>query len=444
MTELLYRRAWRRACVAAWAGALLLSSLGAAAQGRVVVRNGDFIVAVVNQELVTAAEVDQRLERAREAATRAGQRLPPEAELRQQIIDALIEERVVITHARENGPKVDEPELDRAVQNVAAQNQLSLAQLRERLREEGLDYARFRAQLRDQIQVERVREREVNQRIRISDTELDRWVDQLRAQAQADNELNIAQILVSVPDGAAEAVVSERRARAERALARVLAGEPFDRVAKELSEDSNKEQGGVIGLRPVSRLPDLFVDAVRPLKVGDVVPAPVRSGAGFHVLKLLERRDGAALRVTQTRARHILLRTSERVSNEAAARQLTEYRRQIEARSASFEDLARAHSEDGSAAGGGDLGWASPGTFVPEFEEAMNRLPLGGISAPVVSRFGVHLIQVMERRDVQQETRALRDQGRSVLREKKFEEAYTDWTRDLRARAYIEMREPPI
>lgn len=432
---------WRAASCAL----LLACSFGSAiAQGRVAVRNGDYILAVINQELVTAGEVDRRLERAQQEAQRAGAKLPPEAELRRQVVESLIEERVIITYARDSGVKIEESDLDRAVQSVAAQNQINVSELRRRLAADGIEYSRFRANLRDQMLVERVREREVYQRIKITDLDVDRLVDQQRAAAQADSELNIAQILVTLPEGADAATVAARKDRAEKALERVRRGEDFALVAKAVSEDGNKDKGGEIGMRAASRLPDAFVDVVRPLAPGDVAPTLLRTGAGFHVLKLVERREGAALRVQQTRARHILLRTSAQLSPEAAAARLLEYRKQIEAGAKSFEDLARQFSDDGSAPQGGDLGWAGPGTFVPEFDEAMNKLQIGGISPPVVSRFGVHLIQVLERRETAMENRQLREQARSLLREQKFEEAYLDWAKDLRARAYIEMREPPL
>ncbi|GAB1388411.1 MAG: peptidylprolyl isomerase [Rubrivivax sp.] len=441
MTDFLPRRRRRAA-----AAALLATSLSAplAAQPREAVRAGDYIVAVVNQELVTAGEVERRVEQVREEGARRGAAAAPSAqELRRQAVDALVEERVIVTYARESGARVDEPDLERAIHSIAQQNQLSLEQLRQRLQQEGIDYARFRADLRDQMMVERVREREVYQRINVNDLEVDRLVEQQRAAAQADAELDIAQILVTVPEGAGTAEREQRRARAEQALARVRGGEDFAAVARELSEDANRQQGGRIGLRPASRLPDLFVEAVRPLAAGEVAPAVFGSGAGFHVLKLLERRDGAALRVQQTHARHILLRTSAQLSAEAATLRLEELRRQIEQGGRSFDEAARKVSDDGSAAAGGDLGWTGPGQFVPEFEEAMNGLPVGGISPPVVSRFGVHLIQVLERREVALETRQLREQARALLRERKFAEAYAEWARDLRARAYVEMREPP-
>ena len=445
MTDLPLRR---RAGPVATLCALLVLALPALAQAptaaaRTPVRNGDWIAVVVNQELVTAGEVDRRIERAQAEAGRQGLRLPPEAELRKQALDALIDERAILSLARESGMKVDEPELDRAVQNIAAQNQLTLAQLRQRIVTEGIDYGRFRANIRDQILVERLREREVYGRIRIKDEEIDAWLAERQAAANADAEVNVAQILVTVPEGADPATLAARQAVIESALARVRAGEAFDAVAREVSEDGNRAKGGEIGLRPASRLPDIFVEAITGLKEGELTPRPLRSGAGFHVLKVLERKEVALGRITQTRARHVLLRLSPQLNAETASRRLAEYKRQIESGERKFEDVARQVSEDGSAAQGGDLGWASPGTMVPEFEQAMDALPLNGISAPVVSRFGVHLIQVLERRAASLEVKQLREQARNVLREQRFDQAYLDWTKELRSRAYVEYREPP-
>ncbi len=410
------------------------------AQGRQ--RSGDYIAVIVNQELVTAGEVERRLERALAEAGR-GAKLPPEPELRRMALDALIDERVMISNARENGMRVDEPDVDRAVQSIAAQNQITLPVLRERLRAEGTDYGRFRANVRDQMMIERLREREVYRRIAVSEEEIDAYLDQQRAAMSADAETNLAQILVTVPDGADPATVAARRAVAELALTRVRGGAAFDAVAKEVSEDSNRANGGVIGMRPASRLPDVFVEATKGLKPGEVTPQPLRTGAGFHILKVVERKQAVLGRITQTRSRHVLLRTSPQLSAEVAARRLAEYREQIAGGRRSFEDIARQYSEDGSAAAGGDLGWAAPGMMVPEFESAVNALALNGLSAPVVSRFGVHLIQVLERRETALEPKQLREQARNVLREQRFEPAYLDWTKELRSRAYVEYREPP-
>ncbi len=418
---------------------------GVPAQTRAApVRTGDYILAVVNQELVTASELQSRLERVRADAARQRAKLPPEEQLKREVLDALIDDRVQLTHARESGTRIDDAELDRAVNNVAVQNQITMAQLRERLRKEGIDYARFRNNVRDQLLTERVREREVQGRIRVTDAEIDALLDERRAAAHASAEYNIAQILVSVPDGASAEETARRRERAEGAKKRVAAGEAFETVARELSEDSNRAAGGAIGLRSAERLPDVFVETVRNLKPGEVAPELLRTGAGFHLLKLVDKREGDAFRITQTRARHILLRPSAQLNAEAAQRRLAGFKQQIESGKASFETLARENSEDGSAAQGGDLGWTNPGTFVPEFEEAMNRLAINGLSEPLVSRFGVHLIQVTERRQVTLDVKQQREQARNVLRERKFDEAYDEWLRELRARAYIEMREAPL
>ncbi len=421
------------------------AAVAAAAAARTTpLRPGDYIAAVVNQESVTAYEVSQRLARAREEAKRNNQQVPPDADLHRQVLESLIEDRALLSHARDSGVRVDEADLDRAVANVAAQNQITLAQLRAQLAREGIELPRFRANIRDQMLIERVREREVAQRIRLTDAEIDEFIEKQRGAAAAEVQYNIAQVLVTVPEKASDSVVAERQARAANALARIRGGAAFAAVAKEISEDANKDNGGEIGLKPADRLPDVFLEVVRPLANGDVAPALLRSGAGFHVLKLIERSDGSAFRVTQTRARHILLRPSPQLSAQAAQARLADFKRQIESSARRFEDLAREHSVDGSAPAGGDLGWAGPGQFVPEFEETMNALAAGGLSAPVVSRFGVHLIQVVERRTVALDTKQLREQARTALRERKFETAYAEWVREVRDRAYVEFREAPL
>ena len=423
-------------------GALALAFGLVAAPAETPAQTADYIVAVVNQELVTAAEVQQRLARVRADAQQTRTQLPPPAVLRQQVVDVLIDERVLVTNARENGPRIDEAELDRAVANVALQNQLTLPQLRERLRREGMDYAKFRSTIKDQMMVERVREREVASRIKVSDGEIDALIESRRS-GGANAQLNIAQILVVVPENASQAVVGERREVALAALRRVRAGEDFGTVAREVSQDGYRNVGGEIGMRPANRLPDVFVKAVGSLKAGEISPELLRSGAGFHVLKLVERKDEGAFSVSQVRARHILLRTSPNLTNEVASRRLAQFRRDIVSGAKTFEQLARENSEDSSAAQGGDLGWSSAGAYVPEFEEALSGLDVGGVSEPVTTRFGVHLIQVVDRRQVTLDAKQQREQARNILREQKFEEAYTEWLRDLRGRAYIEMREPP-
>lgn len=409
-----------------------------------VARPADHIVAVVNRELVTAVEVERGIERARAQATAAGTRPPAADELRRQVLESLIEERAVLTHAREAAGRIDEAEVDRAVASIAARNGLDMAQLRARLAQDGLDLQRLRATLRDQLAVERTREREVGARIRVTEAEIDEWLAQRREQALAQRDLDLAQILVSVPESADAALEQQRRERAEQALSRLRAGEAFEQVAREMSDSADRERGGALGPRPASRLPDLFVAAVKGLQPGDVTQVPVRSGAGFHILKLRALGDAPQDRVVQTLARHILVRPSARQSVEEVSARLAEFQRRIGSGQLRFEDVARDFSEDGSAPQGGDLGWLSPGATVPEFEQAMDALPVGGLSDPVVSRFGVHLIEVVERREAPVDPRVLREQARNVLRGQKFESAYVEWVRELRARAYVELRDAPL
>ncbi len=447
MTESISRsRALVTALVAALVQALApVSALALAAVSAPVhaQSSADYIVAVVNQEVVTNAELQQRMARIRDEAARNRTPLPPAPELRQQVLDVLINERAMVSAARESGVRVDEAELERAVANVATQNQMTMPQMRARLRRENIDFNRFRENIKDQMLVERVREREVTSRIRVSDADIDALLDERRKEVGDAPELDVAQILITVPEGASDAIVAERRDRALAALRRVRGGEDFAAVARAVSEDGNRAKGGEIGMRPANRLPDVFVAAVRTLSPGETAPDLLRSGAGFHVLKLVERREANAFSVSQTRARHILLRPSAELSAEAAKNRLLQFKREIQAGTKTFEELARANSEDNSAANGGDLGWATPGQFVPEFEEAMSELAPGGISDPVTTRFGVHLIQVVERRQMTLDKRQRREQARNVLREQKFEEAYAEWVRDVRGRAYVELRDPP-
>ena len=420
-------------------GAAAAPSLSGAAAA--TPRVADYIVAIVNQELVTHAEVELRVSQVRFEAQRRGQSAPDSAELRRATVEQLIDERAQLSLARETIGRVDESEVDQAVATIAAQNRLTVAQLRERLVAEGQDFGRLRANLHDQLLLERLRERELQQRLAVSEAELDDYLDRQRNEARAGAPINIAQLLVAVPERAGAEQLQALQRRAETALARARAGEDFAALVRELS-DGERAEGGALGLREPDRLPDLFVAAVNPLEPGSVAPALVRSGAGFHVLKLLERRDSSAMTMQQ-HARHILLPIDARLTREQALARLAGYRAEVLAGKAKFEDLARQHSADGSAAQGGDLGWTTPGVFVAEFQQALDGLEPGEIAEPIVSRFGAHLVQLLERRDVPLDARARREQARAVLRERKSDAAYRDWAREVRERAYVEMREPP-
>ncbi len=410
------------------------------------VRSADFIVAVVNAEPITNLQVSAEVERIRRQLTAQRQTLPDAGELARRVLDQLISERVQLQLAREQGIKVDEPSIDQAEQSLASQNQLTVEQLRRQLEREGIDPLRFRDQLRDQLLLTRLREREVDPRVRVSDAEVDQYLteQQERGNDPASQLINMAHLLVAVPEGVGEQQLAELQAKAQRALQRARAGEDFAALAREFSDAADRASGGQLGLRTGDRYPPLFLEATRTLTPGDVT-GPARSGAGFHIIKLIERRQPGLppVIVTQSRARHILLVPSTQLSEAQARDKLHDFRRRIVAGETDFAALARQYSQDGSAAQGGELGWANPGMFVPEFERAMDPLAPGQISQPLISRFGVHLIQLLERRDATLSMREQRELVRNMLREKKYGEVYDNWARDARARAYVELREAP-
>lgn len=415
-----------------------------AAQG--AVRQADFIVAVVNSEPVTNHDVAVELQRMQQQYAQQRQALPDTRELTRQVLERLINEKAQLQLARETGIKVDEPSVDQAEQSVALQNQLSVAELHRRIAQDGVDPKQFREQLRNQLLLTRLREREVEPKVRVSDLEVEQYLQEQLAVSNvpANQVINIAQLLVAVPENASETQVAALQAKAQRALERARAGEDFTVLARELSDAADRASGGQLGLRPADRYPPLFLDATRSLAVGGISEL-VRSGAGFHILKLVEKRNAGLppMVITQSHARHILLRPNAQLSEAAARDKLNDFRRRIQTGQTDFATLARENSQDGSAEQGGDLGWAYPGQFVPEFEAVMNRLAPGQISQPLISRFGVHLIQLLERRNTTLGEREQREMVRNMLREKKLDEAYANWARDVRARAYVEMREPP-
>jgi peptidyl-prolyl cis-trans isomerase SurA len=324
------------------------------------------------------------------------------------------------------------------VQRIAESNKATLAEFRRRLEGDGVAFDKFRAEVRQQILLTRLREREVDDRVQVSDSEVDIYLEDNRS-ATGAVEYNAAHVLVRIPEQATPERIEQARARAEKARADALAGGDFARLAASTSDAADALQGGALGWRTPSRLPELFADALKTMQPGDV-SGVLRSPAGFHLLKLLERRGaGLAAPVTQTRARHILVKTSEVVSEADALRRLGGLRERI-AGGTDFAQLARLNSEDGTAARGGELGWVHPGDTVPEFERAMNALKPGELSEPVRTPFGFHLIQVLERRTADVSTERQRMQARLALRERKAEDAYQEWLRQLRDRTYVEMR----
>ena len=410
--------------------------LGAAAQPLVLV---DRIVAVVNKEAITLTELAESTESAQRELRRRRIAAPERALLERQVLERLVLDKAQLQLAAETGLRVDELQLDRAVQRIAENNKMTLADFRRALEQDGVSFESFRADLRQQMLLQRLREREVDDRVQVSEGEIDLFMEENKVSAASAIEYNVAHILVRIPEQASPERLEQARTRAARARLQAQSGGDFAQLAASTSDGADALQGGAMGWRAPGRLPEVFAEALQGMQPGEV-SAVLRSPAGFHVLKLLERRgSGAAAPVTQTRARHILVKTSEVVSEEDARRRLAGLRERIAA-GADFGELARLNSEDGSAARGGDLGWIYPGDTVPEFERAMEALQPGELSQPVRTAFGFHLLQVQERRAADVTAERQRLLARQTLRERKADEAYQDWLRQLRDRTYVEMR----
>ena len=403
----------------------------------------DRIVAVVNKEVITASELNEAIASAERALRRQGTQLPSRDLLERQMLERLVLDRAQLIMARETGIRVDELQLDRAVQRVAEQNRMTLAEFRGALERDGVSFAAYRDDLREQIILARLREREVMDRIQVSEGEIDLFLADMKAPADRV-EFNLAHILVRIPEQASPERVEAARGRADKVVAEARGGGDFARLAASYSDAPDALQGGALGWRAQDRLPDLFVQALSKMSPGEV-SSVLRSPAGFHVVKLIERRGAggaseAGAPVLQTRLRHILIRTSESVSDVDARRRLATLRERIVVGGADFAEMARVHSDDGSAARGGELDWVYPGDTVPDFERGYADLKINEVSEPVRTPFGYHLIQVLERRTADLSSDRRRMQARQALRERKSDDSYQEWLRQLRDQTYIELR----
>ena len=412
-------------------------------------QQADFIVVVVNSEPITNNEVRAKLARTEALLKQQGTPLPPRSELLPPLIERMISDKAQLQAAQASGLKIDNNALESAIQSVARQNQVTVDELRQRLKADGIDFEKFRSEIHDELLISRLRQREVDSRINVSEQEIDEYLRNQGGQpgtaGTAPAALNLAEILVAVPENATPAQLAALQAKAQQVLERARAGVNFAVLANDFSASASRSNGGQMGLRSADRYPPLFVEATQSVRAGDLADL-VRSGAGFHILKVIEKKPGGGLPdavVTQTHARHILLRLTPQLTEAAAVEKLASLKKRITAGQADFATLARENSQDASAKQGGDLGWADPGMFVPEFEKTMNALAPNQISDPLVSRFGVHLVQVLERRETQVSANDQREMVRGLLREKKQNEAYVRWAEDIRGRAYVEFRDAP-
>lgn len=440
----LRRFACAGALALAWAVAAVAQVSAPAPAATSAPRSLDRIIAVVNDEAITDSELEARTRVALAQLRRQNINPPPAAVLRRQVLERMIVDRAQIQLARESGVRVDDATVNAALARIAEQSGMSLPQFRERLDKEGISFARFRSDVRDDIVITRLRDREVDSRIQISEGEIDNFLAEQAGVTAGAVEYNLAQILLRVPDNASTDRIEATRRQAVDLMAQLRSGADFARLAASNSASPEALSGGSLGWRTADRLPTLFLDAIKGLQPGSLAPL-VRSPGGFHILKLVGRRDAAEGRlasgpVEQTRVRHILLRVSDLTPEAEVRRRLLDLRERVVKGGQDFGQLARLHSVDSTATRGGELGWIYPGDTVPEFERAMALLKPGEVSEPVQSPFGWHLIQVMERRTDESPIERNRLAARMALRERKGEEAYLEWIRQLRDRTYVEYR----
>jgi len=399
----------------------------------------DRVVAVVNDEAITQYELRDRLATVERQLRQRGTPLPAREVLEKQLLDRLIVDRVQIQFAKEVGLRIPDAELDAALRRIAENNRLALADFRAALERDGIDWRRFREDIRNEMTVARLREREVESRIVVSDGEIDNYLAHPE-QANQEALVTLGHIIVRVPEQADPGRLAQLRGRAEEALSRIRSGQDFGQVAASFSEAPDALTGGLIEPRTLDRLPTLYAEAAAKLKTGEV-SGILRSPAGFHIIKLEERRGGSAVggTIRQSRARHILIKVNELVSSDEAQHKMLGLKERLD-NNGDFAELARLYSNDLSAAKGGDLGWLYQGDTVPDFERAMDALKIGEISKPVQSPFGWHIIQVLERKNAEAGDERKRLLARQALRERKSDEAYEDWLRQMRDRAYVEYR----
>lgn len=417
---------------------LLLPSIATAATNATPVKM-DRIIAVVDQSVITEQELANRIQTVTAQLEKQGTPLPPQEVLEKQILERLIVDSLQLQLAAQTGLKVDDTMLDKTIERIAAQNKMNTAQFKEALEKDGLSMRQFREDIRNEITISRLRERDVDNKLTVSDGEIDNYLTTQANRGDDQDEFEISHILVRTPEDATPEDLDKARTKTETILKELAAGKDFGQVSASYSDTPNALEGGKMGWKTGAQIPSLFLDTLKPMQVGEV-SKPIRSPNGFHILKLTNRRGGeSSLMIDQTHARHILIKLTEVVSEKDGKQKMDSIKERLD-NGVKFEEMARQYSEDGSANSGGDLGWVNPGDTVPQFEKAMNELGIGEISEPVRSPFGWHIIQVLERRKQDMSKEATRLKARQEIRARKSDEAYQDWIRELRDRAFVEMR----
>ena len=399
----------------------------------------DRIVAVVDQSVITEKELDERIRIVSGQLEKNGTQLPPQDVLKKQILERLINDSLQLQFANQTGLRVDDAQLDKTIQRIADQNKLGVVEFQKVLEGDGISFRKFREDIRNEILIARLREREVDNRINVTEAEIDNFLTTQSSSHDVQDEFEVSHILIRTPEEASPEDLQKLRAKVDQAIKQLQGGADFAQVSASFSDAPNALEGGNLGWKTSTQIPTLFNDALKTMQPGQLSPV-LRSSNGFHILKMTNRRGGSSpLMVDQTHARHILIKLSEIVSESDAKLKMDRIKERVD-NGGDFAEIARQNSEDGSANNGGDLGWVNPGDTVPEFEKAMNELKPGQISEPVRTPFGWHIIQVLERRKQDMSKEAARLKARQEIRARKSDEAYQDWVRELRDRAYVELR----
>lgn len=398
----------------------------------------DRIVAIVDQVVITEKELADRIKSVSAQLEKQGTELPPPAILEKQILERMITDRLQLQFASQTGLRVDDNQLDKTIERIAGQNKMDIPAFKKALQEDGIQYRKFREDIRNEITLARLREREVDNRINITESEIDSFIS-MQSASNSTDEFEISHILIRAAEDTAPEDLKKLRAKADDALSQLQAGKDFAKISASFSDAPNALEGGSLGWKSGSQIPALFLEALKPLKTGEASQV-LRSPNGFHILKVTNRRGGSSpLVVGQTHVRHILIKFSEVVSEKDAMTRMLDIKERLD-NGGKFEDLARQYSDDGSAKSGGDLSWVNPGDTVPEFEKTMNALAPGEISNIIKTQFGLHVMQVIERRNQDMSKEAARIKARQEIRARKSDEAFQDWVRELRDRAFVELR----
>lgn len=418
------------------AGAQALSSSNA--------QVADSVVAVVNDGVITRRELEERTALIAKRLQQQNAPVPPAEQMQRQVLDQMVLERIQLQRAKDDGITVDDATVNRTLARLAQQNQMTLDVYRSRIEAQGVPWSTFVRDARTELTLSKLREKEVDSKIIVSDGEVANYIASQRGPgARNASDLRLQHIMFKVPQDAPESEVAAVQSKADAVLKQALNGDDFTKLAKDNSQDIDAGKGGDLGFHTPSSLPSGIVTAVSTLRPGQVAPTLLRTSGGFEVIKLVERRasqgTAAAPKLVQTHVRHILLRVSDGMSEQATRQKLLDIKQQVLA-GGDFANFARTYSQDGSASQGGDLGWISPGETVPEFERAMNSLQDGAVSDPVRGEYGYHLIQVLGRREAEGTATQQLDIARQAIGQRKAEQAYSDWLRELRDTAYVQYK----